>query len=181
MIDRWKPANDLELTLGSVDHQSVTGGFPEAGDAYAVCGRCGNATTSAGWCGECHWRVGVSAGGHTTSAAPHDRIVSVTRSRIGKSAVTYGPGGRLAWTVVLLGVDVLIYWFDGPIFALPVILIYSFMLLPRALRDVWRVHSTRTVLAGQTPSVFGSWRADRVVFEVTDDGSTPKPDGLSPG
>jgi hypothetical protein len=83
--------------------------------------------------------------------------------------------------VVLLGVDVLIYWFDGPIFALPVILIYSFMLLPRALRDVWRVHSNRTVLTGETPSVFGSWRADRVVFSPTDDGSTPKPDGLSPG
>ncbi len=61
--------------------------------------------------------------------------MQVRGSRWGRSDVTFGPAGRVVATVVVL---LPMVWFATSVGGVVGLVLYGFVLLPWALRDIWR-------------------------------------------
>lgn len=67
-----------------------------------------------------------------------DRSTSYIMSRLSRSDVSYGPVGRVLWTLlVVIGVPYMTYWFLN-IFAVMILVPYVLLLLPWLLQDIWK-------------------------------------------
>lgn len=75
----------------------------------------------------------AGANGLVAAGAPVTRPVAPATSRWTSSATTFGPVGRMVGTVLLLAVGV---WLA--VFALVGAAVWWFVIVPWALRDLWR-------------------------------------------
>ena len=136
---RRKPAcnefgqiNSTSATLGLTTVQDDLPGADDPWVRTVACAKCGRLSAVAGWCSVCG-RVPVPL------AAPRPvPVVPMRVSRRQATETTHGTVGRLVWTLLAIGVPVLVLWVDGPLFGGPFIMIYTGTLLPWALRDTWR-------------------------------------------
>lgn len=103
------------------------------------CSRCERALTAADrWCPLCFTPAPAPAftgpvATHRSDDAPPGERVAYRRSRWAGTSVSFGPVGRVVLTLLLLAAVPLAFWFQWVVGA-----VWTFFLLPWALRDVWR-------------------------------------------
>lgn len=104
-----------------------------------TCASCGATTRSgASWCGQCFAPVTAAP---PAASAPAGRFVppaaapraDPVTSRWRKTDTTFGPVGRVAWTLAMVGVLV-VFVFSGNPFAIGPWLLLA---MPLVLRSVW--------------------------------------------
>jgi hypothetical protein len=128
-----------------------------------VCPTCGAATAADGWCPSCHGSGALVLPPIAPNVPSTNRIVTDAqlkattsdravpgRSRFRRSATTFGPVGRISWTLVLVTILLASIAVGAVWFAC----IYGLIAMPWALRDLWAVGGP----VGQPPSQQGSHR-----------------------
>jgi hypothetical protein len=103
-----------------------------------TCDACGaTARVGAAWCGQCHRPFGADSGHETSGYRRHVPPETVSRpevhSRWRKSPTSFGPVGRILWTVGVLLVAGLC-WFSADPFAIGG---WCLIGAPLVLRSVW--------------------------------------------
>ena len=125
---QWASAGLDRLTLKRLGPGVDTGRM--------VCDRCGaTSRPGAAWCGLCHAALGQQPSPDVVrrAAPPPDVRPELVVSRWRKSDTTFGPVGRVAWTVgVVLGLALCL--FSGDLLAIAG---WGLIAAPLVLRSVW--------------------------------------------
>ena len=97
-----------------------------------TCSSCGaSLRTGTSWCGQCFAPVGAPALPPVPVADRQQHLPTYTRWR--KTTTTFGPVGRVAWTVAVLLVMAMAVFSQNPFAIGPL----CFLLPPLVLRSVW--------------------------------------------
>jgi hypothetical protein len=120
---------------------------PSAGDAdersVDPCPTCASPRAADGWCPHCLTAPTNAGAGKPPPVnglrrpVPPPSLETVVGSRFGADSTHFGLSGRLLCTVVLVAIPIALLWWGGFPYGLAFFVVWSFGILPRALRDLW--------------------------------------------